>query len=475
MKRQLLFILVALVPMLASAYDALIDGIYYNLNDGTKTAEVTNRTGDERARSYSGFVSIPFNISYDGVTYSVTSIGKSAFSNCDYLTEVSIPGSVKSIGEDAFLFCNKLTSQFIPSSVTTIGEAAFFGCSGLTKLTIQSKVTSIGEAAFSCCSALTSITVKKDNRYYEDMGCNAIIEKSTNKLIAGCNNTIIPSSVTSIGAGAFQNCTGLTSVTLPQSLTSIGESAFGGCTGLKSVEIPKSVTTIGAYAFHDCTGITYIEIPNNVTRIEDGTFKGCTNLIWAYYYYVKSIGDDAFSGCQRLSFTEIYKTVTSIGKRAFSGCKNIYALIIPYSVITIGEEAFRGCTKLTEVTIGESVKSIGRYAFNECLAIKKVVCNVKVPPTVDGFGTFDNENVSDITLYVPLTCKEDYKRWGDINPNNIIEMGTEGKTELELLRATVDELWDRYRAVRDGDINEDGKVNVEDVTKVVKNALKRRY
>ena len=88
--------------------------------------------------------------------------------------------------------------------------------------------------------------------------CNAIIEKSSNTLIAGCKNSIIPNSVTSIGDRAFLGCSGLTSITIPNSVTSIGDWAFADCNGLTSITIPNSVTSIGGSAFSRCSGLTSI-------------------------------------------------------------------------------------------------------------------------------------------------------------------------------------------------------------------------
>ncbi|MBO5263217.1 MAG: leucine-rich repeat protein, partial [Bacteroidaceae bacterium] len=159
----------------------------------------------------------------------------------------------------------------------------FVGCSSLTSVQIGNSVTSIGDYAFSGCSGLTSITVNSGNSVYDSReGCNAIIETATNTLIAGCKNTIIPGSVTSIGDYAFYNSSGLTSIEIPNSVTSIGNHAFRDCTGLTSVTIPNSVTSIGDAAFVGCTGLTSVEIGNSVTSIGDYAFLGCGGLTEIY-------------------------------------------------------------------------------------------------------------------------------------------------------------------------------------------------
>ena len=141
-----------------------------------------------------------------------------------------------------------MTSVTIGNSVTTIGNNAF-AISRLTSITIPSSVTSIGTGIFSYCSRLESIVVESNNSVFDSRNnCNAIIETSTNKLLNGCKNTIIPNTITSISNYAFTGQS-LTSMIIPSSVTSIGNEAFGECEILTSITIPNSITTIGGYAF----------------------------------------------------------------------------------------------------------------------------------------------------------------------------------------------------------------------------------
>ena len=201
------------------------------------------------------------------------------------LTTITIPNSVTSIGERAFYDCDGLTSITIPNSVTSIGYGAFDFCSGLTSVSIPNSVTSIGSGAFRGCSGLTTIAVQDGNTKYDSRNnCNAIIETVTNTLVQGCNNTIIPNSVTSIGEDAFEEYSSLTSIIIPNSVTSIGESAFSSCSSLTSITIPNSVTSIGYGAFSECSGLTSITIPNSITNIEEDAFFGCENVGDIYCY-----------------------------------------------------------------------------------------------------------------------------------------------------------------------------------------------
>ncbi|MBR0273974.1 MAG: leucine-rich repeat protein [Bacteroidaceae bacterium] len=189
----------------------------------------------------------------------LTSVGDSEFYRCSCLTSITIPEGVTSIGGYAFKDCSSLTSITIPEGVTSIGRSAFSGCSNLTSINIPTSVTSIYDYAFSNLSNLASIVIKEGNVKYDSReNCNAIIETSTNTLIAGCKSTIIPESVTKIGDYAFRGCSGLTSIVLPEGVTTIGNFAFYDCGNLESIAIPNSVTRIFGWLLDDCGSLRNI-------------------------------------------------------------------------------------------------------------------------------------------------------------------------------------------------------------------------
>lgn len=209
----------------------------------------------------------------------VTSIGEDAFASCTHLTDIFIPNSVKSIGAGAFFRCPSLTAISIPNSVKRIGDVAFYYCYSLASVSISSSVTSIGRDVFHFCDSLACIHVDPNNPVYDSRdSCNAIILSKNNELMVGCQNTIIPNTVKSIGNGAFYHCIGLDSISIPNSITSIGDWAFYHCVGLTSINIPNSVTSIGYSAFYHCVNLTSINIPNSVTSIGDAAFHLCNSL-----------------------------------------------------------------------------------------------------------------------------------------------------------------------------------------------------
>ena len=291
MKRQGLLFVIFLLSMTASAYDAKINGIYFNFDFVNNTAEVS--LGDDY---YSGRVNIPSRVIYNSNDYHVTSIGNAAFADCEELTFVNIPSSVVSIGNSAFDGCIRLSSISMSSSVTSIGNRAFADCDNLRSLILPNSLTSIGTDAFQNCRKLTSVN--------------------------------IPYGLTSISRGAFMYCVNLTNVTIPNSVTTIDDRAFDGCE-LTTLNIPSSVTSIGSYAFAQNHSLVTVTIPNSVT----------------------SIGDAAFWWCNGLTNVTLGNSIETIGDGAFANCAKLTSIIIPDAVTTIGERAFQNCSSLESVKI----------------------------------------------------------------------------------------------------------------------------
>lgn len=228
----------ALASLQSHAEDFISDGLRYITYGRNGEVQVTKN------ESAKGDIEIPSEVTYNGKTYPVISIGQYAFAYCNDITSITIPNSVRSIKYGAFSDCPALISVTIPNSVTTIEWSAFSNCSGLTSVTIPNSVTTIDDWMFSNCSGLTSVT--------------------------------IPNSVTTIKREAFFNCSGITSITIPNSVTTIEREAFSKCSGITSITIPNSAPLIDQSAFYGCTGLTSVTIPNSVTEIY--AFHACTSL-----------------------------------------------------------------------------------------------------------------------------------------------------------------------------------------------------
>ena len=367
-KLSLLFTLM-LSTLTASAYDAQVDGIYYNLNADTKKAEVTQRAKGKR---YSGDIVIPASVTYDGVSYSVTSIENRAFENSYSLTSVIIPNSVTSIGEDAFYQCSGLTSVTIPSSVTTIGSEAFSECTSLTDV----HITDIE----SWC-----------NISFGTMNSNPL-SYATHLFMNGkeIKDLIIPNGVTTIGDETFYGCLGLTSVTIGNSVTSIGSRAFASCSGLKVVSIPDNTVIVGKNAFEG-SGVETLTIGAGIENFVSGfegldslvtlRIKGNGGTIIASKVNSKGNISGVFESLKKLSTVELGEGVVSIGDRTFNNCSALHEIEFG-GVTSIGESAFTGCGVLSELDL-HNVQTIGSYAFSGCSGLKKII----LPDSSNDIGT----------------------------------------------------------------------------------------
>lgn len=358
-------------PAKMQSAKVVIDGMQYKINGKSATLIKGKDTPT---------VSIPRNVSYKGINFPVTKIGCEAFERCEQLVSITIPNSVKIIERDAFTGCMSLKDMFIPNGVQTLGVGVFRKCTSLSSITFPSSLIEIGRAYFDL-ENLKHLKVEKGNSKYDSRdNCNAIIETSTNKLILGSANTIIPHSVRIIGEDAFSHRNSLTSIVLPNGITEIQLFAFSN-TNITTITIPSSIRRIGYGAFNDCEGLKKVIVTDIAAWCSIEFDDPYSNPLYyaRHLYYgeaaitnliipdgVEKIGANAFRNCIDIVSVTIPSSVQTIGEDAFEGCKNLTSIEIPNSVTSIECGAFASCRRLETVVIPKSVKVIGSLCFYNC-------------------------------------------------------------------------------------------------------------
>ena len=260
--KKVLFLLIILSLTIATfAYEAEINGIFYDFDYDKQTAIV----------------------SHDYFTYTEgDGLGEYSYTQ----TEIIIPEVVSYNGKEY--------------QVTTIGESAFYYAQALKSVTLPKTINQIDKYAFYGCSSLEQIIIDENNPSFKSMDNILYNKEITTLLVCPATKTevIIPNSVTKIGEGAFFDCRNLSEIIIPNSVTTIGLDAFIACTSLESIEIPSSLTKIGLGTFYFCKSLKSIKLPNSITEI----------------------GSWAFENCQALNSIVIPHSVQKIGARAFAAC-----------------------------------------------------------------------------------------------------------------------------------------------------------
>lgn len=416
---------------------------------------------------------------------SVEDLASGVFSVCDGLTHAIIGNSVTIFKSSLFYSCDNLKSVDMGNSLVEISSSAFSYCRGLKTIRIPKSVSIIGEGAFEYCGSLTSIEVDSENPYYDSRNnCNAIIKTSTNTLIAGCQNTVIPNTVEVIGTAAFMERR-MEEMPIPNSVKRIEHIAFWLCTHLKTVHIPSSVTFIKKSSFHGCSGVLSITVdPDNTVFdsrdscnaiIETATGKlvfGCRNTVIPNS--VKIIGDGAFEDCYALQSIEFGDSVITTELNSFYGCRNLTKVTLGKSLQTIGRYTFYNCDKIESITLPATVTSIGENAFHYCKALKTIISYAVTPPSMPKANSFSDYTTP--ILYVPEESLEAYQTtdcWsrftnivpikkGDVNGDS--QLSITDVTSLIYLLLNGDE--STVNTVN-SDVNGDGKVNIADVAELI--------
>lgn len=358
-----------------------INSILYRCQSDAVTVSIRQGTTVIAEEAFINRVNLAGIVVPDGVSY----IGSNAFKNCSALSQIEIPKSVRDIVANAFdgtkwyedrkhemIYINDLLYR-VPAEIIVQSEqptgslrdkdAAELAKSGVaTQIIPYTDVIVQGETTTICTLAFANTPVQKVQ---------------------------LPSTLTTIRYGAFQNCTALKQITLPKSMTFIEGGAFQNCSALSSILVPQNVTYLGASAFSGCTSLTSATLPQAITRISSGLFENCSSLTTVQASSaLTSIGSRAFAETSALSSFTFPQTLTAVGAESFTG-SGIVTANLPQSVTYLGAGAFADCTKLVYAQMPAAIQAIRERTFRNCTELK----NVSIPEGIRyiGAAAFQND------------------------------------------------------------------------------------
>lgn len=257
-------------------------------------------------------------------------------------------GSVKAIGKNAFSELDSITEIAIPEGVTALAANTITNCPNLQKLSLPSTLTSFDTSFITGCNSISAILFPNGHPIYTADG-NAISNKTTKTLILGFASTEIPDWVTTIGADAFKDCSGLVSIKLPDSIKTIKTGAFRGCTSLESVSISGNVSVM-ASAFQGCTALRHVELGQNVVLNGTYIFADCTSLeSITIPEATTSVPSYLFRGCSSLSNIVLHEKISAFSTHSFADCPALTSFRIPTSVTELPDYLFYGSSLLREI------------------------------------------------------------------------------------------------------------------------------
>lgn len=356
--------------------------------------------------------SILYRCQSDAVTVSIrqgtTVIAEEAFINRVNLAAIVVPDGVSYIGSNAFKNCSALSQIEIPKSVRDIVANAFDGTKWYEDrkhemIYINDLLYRVPAEIIVQSEQPTGSLSDKDAAELAKSGVATQIVPNTNVIVKEDITTIctlafantpvqkvqLPSTLTTIRYGAFQNCTALKQITLPKSMTFIEGGAFQNCSALTSISVPQNVTYLGASAFSGCTSLTSATLPQTITRISSGLFENCSSLTTVQASSaLTSIGSRAFAETSALSSFTFPQTLTAVGAESFTG-SGIVTANLPQSVTYLGAGAFADCTKLVYAQVPAAIQAIRERTFRNCTELK----NVSIPEGIRyiGAAAFQND------------------------------------------------------------------------------------
>ena len=356
--------------------------------------------------------SILYRCQSDAVTVSIrqgtTVIAEEAFINRVNLAAIVVPDGISYIGSNAFKNCSALSQIEIPKSVRDIVANAFDGTKWYEDrkhemIYINDLLYRVPAEIIVQSEQPTGSLSDKDAAELAKSGVATQIVPNTNVIVKEDITTIctlafanmpvqkvqLPSTLTTIRYGAFQNCTALKQITLPESMTFIEGGAFQNCSALSSISVPQNVTYLGASAFSGCTSLTSATLPQAITRISSGLFENCSSLTTVQASSaLTSIGSLAFAETSALSSFTFPQTLTAVGAESFTG-SGIVTANLPQSVTYLGAGAFADCTKLVYAQVPAAIQAIRERTFRNCTELK----NVSIPEGIRyiGAAAFQND------------------------------------------------------------------------------------
>ncbi len=314
------------------------------------------------------------------------------FANNKYIKSVYIPAKITALGSNLFSGCDSLETVVIDdnSAVSNI-DSTFHNCSGLKHFQLPRCVDEISTYLLEGTNNVETITVSPNNMAFRAEG-NCIINKTTERVVLGCKESVIPTSsdVKGIEAGFITGNPNITSIFIPANIEYVCSTAFLRCKELVSIEVDPNNQ--------------YYEVVNNCL-IEKATKKlvmGCKTSIIPAEYGITEIMANAF---RETDITQIVipEGVETIGGSAFYSCKELTIVTLPDTLKLIEAYAFEQCGKLTSITLPDSIKKIDNGAFKSC----EELTSINFPAGLEeiGYEAFSKDKKLN-NIRIPNTVKQ---------------------------------------------------------------------